>query len=119
MDEYADPATGQKYRLTHLGVSKVPFPLKIDGIIVTVDLVIHYTNHCYTRARHPGEDEHLVLFRETRSDGTIDERVFCPLRWQFSKSLPAIVAVLNQSLCYAGRNREIFYRVKSDVGGPN
>jgi len=119
MDEYVDLATGRKYRLTHLGVSKVSFPLKIDGVIVAIDLVVHYANHCYTRSRRPEEGEHLVLFRERLSDGTLDERIFCPLRWQFSKGLPAIVAALNQSLCYGGRNREIFYRVKSDIGGPS
>lgn len=119
MDEYVDPATGRKYRLIHLGVSTASFPLRIDGAMVVVDLVVHYANHCYTRSRRPGEGEHLVLFRERLSDGTLDERIFCPLRWRFSLGLPAIVAVLNQSLCYAGRNREVFYKVKSDVGGPS
>jgi len=118
MDEYVDPSSGQKYRLTHLGVSAVPFHMKINGNIITVDLVVHYSNHCYTRSRVAGDDEKFVLFTDRKSDGSLDERVFCPTRWKFSKDLPAIIATLNQSLCYAGGSREIFYRVKSDPGGP-
>ena len=94
MDEYVDPATGRKYRLTHLGVSKVSFPLKIDGVIVAIDLVVHYANHCYTRSRRPEEGEHLVLFRERLSDGTLDERIFF---------LPAAMAIFERPTSHCGR----------------
>lgn len=114
MDEVFDVITGKSYDIAHLATTVVPFYLLVDGQQVTVDLHVFYANHCYTRSRKEGDPEEAVLFRERKRDGSIDERVFCPKRYQFSLQLPQLVADLSQALCYRGSDRQLFYRLKSD-----
>lgn len=114
MDEVFDVVTGMSYDIAHLATTVVPFYLVVDDQQVIVNMHVFYANHCYTRSRKQGEPEDAVLFRERRQDGTLDERVFCPKRYQFSLQLPQIVSDLSQAMCYRGSDSQLFYRLKSD-----
>lgn len=108
--EVIDPASGKSYSLEHLKPFKVTYGIKVSGEPVDVPLHVHFSEHCYTRSRKDGDLDEAVLFREKKRGGQVDERVFCEARWEFSKSLPAIIKDLHSKGCYPGGSKEMFYR---------
>lgn len=100
--------------ISHLNESDLPVEVRVDGTAYIVAVRIYYTNHCWTKSRENEPDED-VIFRERKSDGSIDERVFCQKRWEFSKQLPDIISNISHALCLPGRSKEIFYRLKNDA----
>jgi len=86
MDEVFDAITGRSYPVAHLKAKAVPFHLLLDREQVSIHLHVYYANHCYTRSRTADDPDDTVLFRELKRDGTYDERIFCPKRYEFSVS---------------------------------
>jgi hypothetical protein len=109
MRNITDPATNTIYCLKHLKPLDVSYNIKIDGVPRDVSLKALFSKHCYTRSRKDSDHQCVVLFTEKKRHGVIDERVFCPKRWQFSKELPGIILNLHSKHCYLGDNY-IFYR---------
>ncbi|MEJ1391462.1 MAG: hypothetical protein RPU34_11300 [Candidatus Sedimenticola sp. (ex Thyasira tokunagai)] len=103
-----DPITQETYRLDHLRPLHLSYTIKVKGQDVEVPLVVFFSDHCYTESRKD-QPESAVILREQKRGGIIDERVFWPPRWKFSKSLPDIIEGLHNKRCHLGDN-EIFYR---------
>ncbi len=99
--------------IAHLAESTLPIEVRVDGVPYIVIVSVYYTNHCWTKSRDQ-EPEEDVIFRERKSDGSIDERVFCQKRWEFSTQLPNLINNISHSLCLPGRSKEIFYKLKND-----
>lgn len=103
----------------HLADATLPVEVRIAGEAFLVDVSVYYSNHCWTKSRKD-EPEEAVLFSEKKRDGDIDERVFCPERWSFSRQLPAMVQTISHAMCLPGGSKEIFYRLKANLkDGPN
>lgn len=100
--------------IDHLVDTILPVEVRINGEAFLVNVHVHYSNHCWTKARK-GEPSESVLFREHHRGG-VDERVFCEQRWQFSKQLPAMIGAISHALCLRGGSNEVFYRMKDDPG---
>lgn len=122
---YIDPVTSEYFGLDHLQPFTQAYKIrvKIDGTEkeVEVSLMVLFSNHCYTRTRLDSDPSDLpVLFSERKRDGTIDERVFCRSRWEFSKTLPDLINDLHGKSCLPGGSREIFYRQEDSnpIGSP-
>ena len=77
-------ANGKEHSLDHMVPAVQSYVLKLRSGIVSVPFVIYYTDHCYTRTREPDDPEHAVVSRFVHADGTREERVFCPERYQYS-----------------------------------
>ena len=92
----------------------ISYCLLLDKQQVSVNLHVYYANHCYTRSRMANDPADAVLFREWKKDGTLDERVFCPQRYDFSLQLPRLMSDLGHAVCYRGNDNQVFYRLKSD-----
>jgi hypothetical protein len=111
MNKYViDSVTGETYSLEHLKSLPMTYTIKPGGNPVDVELYLHFSNHCYTKSRKSHHTDEEVLFRETKKNGTIDERVFCKERWEFSKLLPEIFRELHAKPCFIGNEKTMFYR---------
>ncbi|ALG68418.1 hypothetical protein [Beggiatoa leptomitoformis] len=116
--KWVNPDTGEEYDISHLKGFQTSFEVKLDNEIKNIDVRVEFSYHCYTKKQEDGGKE--PVFRiETRKDGTKEERVFCPKRWEFSKSLPDIIRGLNYKGCLQGNSHEIIYRQEqsSNQGG--
>jgi len=113
--KWTDPATGKEYCLKHLRNTVNTYQVMLDKgkPLIDVPVQVYYSNHCYSRGREPGDPDDWVLpgARKLR-DGRLDERVFCPDRWDFSLALPAIICNLADKGCYQGDHQEILYRLE-------
>ena len=114
MDEIFDAITGRSYPVVHLRTKAIPFHLLLDREQVSIHLYVYYANHCYTRSRTADDPDDAVLLRELKRDGTYDERIFCPKRYEFSAQLPQLIEDLGHALCFRGNDNQVFYRLKSD-----
>jgi hypothetical protein len=114
VDEVFDVITGRSYDIAHLRTKVVSYCLLLDRQQVSVNLHVYYAHHCYTRSRMAKDPVEAVLFRERKKDGTFDERVFCPQRYEFSLQLPRLMSDLSHAVCYRGNDNQVFYRLKSD-----
>jgi hypothetical protein len=108
-----DPLTKQSYSVEHLKPFLVNYRIKFDNGPTDVSLHVHFSSHCYTRSRKEDDLDLAILRKEAKHDGTIDERVFCKNRWEFSKSLPSIIKALHSKKCFLGGSRKMFYRQES------
>lgn len=115
---WVNPKTGEEYELSHLKGFQTSFEVKLGENIENVDVRVEFANHCYTKKQEEGEKEPIVCI-EKRRDGTKEERVFCPKRWEFSKLLPDIITGLNYKTCLQGNSHEIVYRQEksNNLGG--
>ncbi len=83
--------SGVKYDFSHLD----PFMMIVKSDMAKKDLRIHvrFTNHCFTkgydRRDHPDGDPVI-------SDHSGNDRTFCPIRYNLSLSLPAIIKSLTK-----------------------
>lgn len=113
-----DPLTGIEYSLLHLHGFNTKYEIRDGQETVLVDIRVHFSTHCYTKSREDNDPDHVVLYRERKRDGSIDERVFCERRWNFSQRLPGIIQDLHSKLCHEGGSGELFYRQEdaSQVG---
>lgn len=116
--QWTDENTNIVYDLQHMKSFSTDFEIKFNKEIheiVRADII--FSNHCWTRKRLPGDLDNQVVDRYSLRDGTVEERVFCVDRWEFSKSLPEIINALNYKLCLVGGSREILYRQESSSVG--
>lgn len=115
---YTDPTTLETFTFDHMAPFEVTYPVRLKDSDsadseIEVEIQVIFSNHCYTRSKASNDPAELpILFKEKKRDGTVDERVFCSERWNFSKSLPDLIRALNDKNCLAGGSREIFYRIE-------
>ncbi|KAA8976137.1 hypothetical protein [Halospina sp. K52047b] len=106
-----DPVTGLRYSLEAFDHFETCFWIKRDKASEPqpVDVFVRVSNHCYTRKRKDEPSEAIMDTQRHRS-GTVEERVFCPDRWQFGQGLPTIINSLADKRCWEGDALEVFYR---------
>lgn len=110
--QWVDPKTKSTYDLRHMQGFITPFEVKLSksAPITSINAKISFSNHCFSRTRTDDNENNQVISQETKRDGTIEERVFCTSRWEFSKKLPSIIKDLAYKNCLEGGSREILYR---------
>lgn len=74
--------------------------------LLSTQLYIHYSHHCFTQAleKLPEADPDLFYTCTTRRE----TRVFCQARWSESKLLPAIIAAIDRGKCFHTRHHNYF-----------
>ena len=105
-----DPVSGNEYSLEHLQPRTFSYNIKVNKEPKIITLGILFSPHCYTRTKDDTDPPDSVILEENRKGGRIEQRVFCPHRWKFSKQLPEIIEQLHHKGCLIGGNGEIFYR---------
>lgn len=88
---YFNPITSQDitYDLSHLE----PFSFSFFSNNAQKDLTVHVTfsNHCFSKKLSDEPDSAHEIVDETQGR----ERVFCPIRYELSKTLPNTIKTLN------------------------
>ncbi|AVQ00315.1 hypothetical protein C7S18_23750 (plasmid) [Ahniella affigens] len=97
--------------LSHLAPACHVYELKLQDGIVHLPFRVRYSPHCWTRTKSATDSDDQFVWHERRSDGQVEARVICPIRYSFSAQLPGIVASLQNASVYRGRG-EVFYRTK-------
>lgn len=111
-----DPLTGIEYSLLHLHGFNTKYEIRDGQETVLVDIRVHFSTHCYTKSREDNDPDHVVLYRERKRDGSIDERVFCERRWNFSHSKNTRIYIIKYidmhiSYIYCGFKKFILSRL--------
>lgn len=115
-NSYLCPNTGNEYPLDHLNDVEVPFSYQYrDEPIIkngkkqkgmqrkgTINLLVKFSCHCYTRTRIEGE-ETPVLATEMRNQSVVEERVFDLDRYDYTSRLLHVIKSLSLKLCYVSR----------------
>ncbi|WP_226668995.1 hypothetical protein [Microbulbifer aggregans] len=106
------PDTGTEYDLSHMADMTLSFNvmLKKGEEPVSFPCRVEFHNHCYTRGRKEGDTDEQVFIAEKRRGGEIEERVFCPERWDYSLRLPEILRNIVFKDCLQGDRKEILFR---------
>lgn len=109
---WENPANNQRYALDHLVDMEVIIDLKVDNQIQSIPVQVKFTNHCYTRGKKEGDHPSMLVGKAHRAkNGDLLERVFCPIRWEYSKKLPDIIKDISYKTCLHGsRGVEFIYR---------
>jgi hypothetical protein len=47
---------------------------------------------------------------ERKKDSSLEDRVFCPDRWTFSKTIPDIIENLEYKGCFGGNSKQLIFR---------
>jgi len=113
---WTDPDTNTAYALSAFSSFVTTYEIKPDKEAepFSVPVRVIFSNHCYSRERKD-EPANQIIDTQHRRDGTIEERVFCKLRWDFCQALPMIIENLGLQKCLAG-DREIIYRQEQKSG---
>lgn len=116
--QWIDKNTGIVYDLQHMKSFFTNFEVKFNREnFDTVVAEVFFSNHCWTRKRLPEDLDNQVVDSRILKDGSIEERIFCVERWEFSKNLPNIINNLNYKVCLLGGKKEILYRQECSAVG--
>ncbi|WP_444937234.1 hypothetical protein ACJJIW_09940 [Microbulbifer sp. JMSA004] len=101
------PDTGNIYNLKHTQEFETSYGVKLEKGEPAKDIAcrVIFSNHCFTRLRNPEDLDSHVMVRESKRGGNVEERVFCPVRWDFSQQLPEIIRDLTYRNCLIGGSR--------------
>jgi hypothetical protein len=116
---WIDPETGHGYELHHMQSFTTPFEVMLSKETgkTSVNAMVIFSNHCFSKKYHEEQDDHRhIISKEIKKDGTEEERVFCPQRWEFSKRLPDIIKGLCYKDCFQGKEKEIIFRQEGKSG---
>lgn len=110
--KWIDQDTGKEYELQHMKSFTTQFEVILtkDKQKQTIKARVSFSNHCFSKKREEGDNQNQVIDSQRKRDGTFEERVFCPERWEFSKTLPVIIKDLTYKSCLEGGSKEIIYR---------
>lgn len=111
-NQWIDPISEVSYDLGHLEPFETGFKIKLSKNAPLTDIQgkVIFSKHCYSRKKTESDDPSHIITTERKRDGTIEDRVFCPNRWDFSIRIPEIIKNLNDKLCLEGNRRHIVFR---------
>lgn len=94
-----EPSATEHNSLAHLHPfrQRIELPATVKHSACIVDLHVCFGLHTFTRATEPG-DRHHQFYRDNR-----ETRTFCPMRYQRSFELPAIIRTLETRRCEFAR----------------
>jgi len=110
--KWTNPDTQEEYDLKHMQGFMHEFEVMLakDGDKTIVKARVNFSNHCFSATAKEGDDPRWVISKEKKKGDICEERVFCPIRWEFSKRLPGILQELAYKNCLEGGSGEILYR---------
>lgn len=92
------------YDLSHLYPARftLSFTARAGYAARDVEIRVGYSSHVFTTRCVSGEQPHAAYSKAH------DARVFCPIRYRLSFTLPALVGNLGNRRCYATRHKNHF-----------
>ena len=113
---WTDPETEEVYSLDHLEDYLTDFEILVGDELWQLETRVVFSNHCYTRSMSEGDDPQLIVDKQPKKDGSIDTRVFCEKRWEFSLRLKEIIGEIHNKLCFQGNRGSVIYRQEDKPG---
>ncbi|WP_322055246.1 hypothetical protein [Paraburkholderia bannensis] len=113
---------GQLYDLSHLLAANVEINIDGNGGFPARKITMHveYLSHCVNvgaRSKDEPLDFEVLGHSRRMIDHQRQERAFCLDRYRWSKQLPAVIASLNDEVCYFGKHANwLVVRVIDDEG---
>jgi hypothetical protein len=108
---WTDPETGKVYSLDHLGDYLTNFEILVGDKLYQLETRVSFSNHCYTRSMsEDDDDQRQIVDVQHKRGGTVDRRVFCEKRWEFSLRLKDIISDIHDKMCFQGNRGSLIYR---------
>lgn len=107
---WTDPESEEVYSLGHLEDYLTNFEILVGDELRQLETRVVFSNHCYTRSMSDDDDPRQIVDEQHKRDGTVDTRVFCEKRWEFSLRLQDIISEIDDKLCFQGNRGSLIYR---------
>ncbi|MFQ3245581.1 MAG: hypothetical protein ACI9SP_002229 [Arenicella sp.] len=109
---WINPKTNEEFDLSHCSNFVTPFRIKRPKtkVLKNIDARVLLSSHCFNRKRPESDVISTTYEMEKKGDGSIEDRVFCPDRWEFSKKIPGIIQDLEYRGCFGGNSKQLIFR---------